>query len=73
MAQFDFTSQLETLATLQVYIRANGYSPTLEELAALRGVSITTIQKHIRQLQERRYIQRVYRKHRNIRLERISA
>jgi DNA-binding MarR family transcriptional regulator len=72
MTAWNFTSQLETLATLQVYIRRNGYSPTLDELATMRGVSITTIQKHIRQLQERGYIQRVYRKHRNIRLGRAA-
>lgn len=72
MTAWDFTTQLETLATLQVYIRAHGYSPTLDELAGLRGVSVPTIQRHIRQLQERGYIQRLYRKHRNIRLGRVA-
>lgn len=58
MTKYDFSSQLETLQALRLFIRLRGYAPTYMELANLRGLSDKAVHKHIRQLAAQGYVRK---------------
>lgn len=67
MNNWTFDSQLQTLLALESYMDTYGRSPTLNELAKMRGLATITIRKHIDALVERGKVKRVAGK-RNLRL-----
>lgn len=51
--------QREVLNVIQLYIRAAGYAPSLEEIGIRMNLSsLATIHKHLENLQEKGYISR---------------
>lgn len=67
--KYDGSTQLRTLFLIKLYIDKRGYSPTLDDLACLRGLSATAIRKHVRHLRALGYLERPTRQAwRNIRL-----
>ncbi len=60
--------QAEILAYISDYTNAQGYAPTLQEIAGRFGLSsVATVHKHVAQLQEKGYLKRA--KHRRRHLE----
>lgn len=67
-----FGSQLQTYHVIRHYVSEHGHSPTIGELAKLRGLYFTAIQTHLNQLEQRGLITRK-RGWRNIRLTSRAA
>lgn len=64
----NFNTQLETLKVIQRFIEKFGMSPTVDEIAARRNLHRSAINKQLKQLEERGYIERKRSGWRNIRL-----
>lgn len=54
-----FNSQLETYHALCDFIKTHGHSPTMPELAYIRGLSVCVIHRHVRHLEWRGYVYKV--------------
>ncbi len=60
--------QLRVLTYIRDYTRANGYAPTMQELADQYGVSKVTVFEHIAALQKKGFLRRSRHKARSLRL-----
>jgi repressor LexA len=61
--------QREVLDVIGEFIRANGYSPSLEEIGASLGLSsVATVHRHVSILVEKGYLQRAWNQNRSIEL-----
>ena len=60
--------QTEALLMIRRFIEANGYSPTIRELAEDMGISTSGAEQHIQALTRKRAIHRVYGSARTITL-----
>jgi len=59
-------NQLKMLRQIEIFIRENGYSPTLDELAAGLRITKPTVQQYLRALEARGAIRRARYAHRSI-------